>query len=245
MNAMIDMHCHMLPGIDDGSANDTETLELAQGFLEHGFSQVVVTPHIRPGMFNNTESSIRERFAYTQELLNQNKLDLPLFVGTEYYYDDRFLAMVHDEASDLLTFNDAGHYLLVEFDTNVRPLQLRDAVYKLKLRGITPIMAHPERYSFVRDDLEYIESLIDGGMLLQGTLGPLTGLWGGRPRALLKTLLERGMIHLVSTDIHRSRQIGRLFHDGVEGLTKLLGESRTTTLMQENPARILQGDEIL
>ncbi len=240
---MVDLHTHLLPGIDDGSENMEISREMGRAYLKHGVDRVAVTPHIRQDMFPNTEERIREVFAETVQDFRTEGIDLDLRLGAEYYYDESFLSKM-DDPKRLMTFDDRGRYLLVEFNPMVRPPGLRDVVFQLRMAGVRPVMAHPERYSFVLENLDWAEDLAAAGMLFQGTLGPLAGFWGKGSRKNLKRLLNAGLIHLISSDLHHPKMAGKFFGEGVRRLREWVGEARTEELLVHAPGRILQGEPL-
>lgn len=234
---MIDCHSHLLPAIDDGASTLEESLRMAEAYTRHGFRAVCVTPHIRAGMFDNSEEEIRAAVGHFREELKQAKIDLTIFPGAEYYYDDHLIEKIQTP-SKLLTLADRHRHLLIEFNPLVKPLSLRQIVFQLKVNGITPIMAHPERYGFLDGQSEWLEGLIEGGLLLQGTLSPLSGLWGGGTRKRLKDLLDQDSIHLISSDLHKFNQVDGLLEKAVEKLREWTGSGRAANLLTEIPSEI-------
>jgi len=240
---MIDLHCHLLPGIDDGCADMQTTLEMAREYLKHDVSRLVVTPHVRSGMFDNNEGDIRELVVETRQKLNEQNINLDIRPGAEYYWDENFLRKCMDH-QNLLTLGDYGKHVLVEFNYLTKPLNLREVVFDLKVKGITLVMAHPERYKFVGEDLDFVEDLINAGMLLQGTLGPLAGIWGSRSKSLLKKLLKKDLIHLISSDSHSPKNVSKYINGTKDKLIDWIGEAETKRLLVTNPEKIFMGQSV-
>lgn len=239
---MIDLHNHILPGIDDGASDLEQTRNMAREFVRAGVRELAATPHIWPGRFDNHEDRIRELCAQIQADLHARDIPLTLRPGAEYYWHDSLLEKLQ-KPETLLTLADRGRHLLVEFDNRTRPLGLRETLFEMKLKGLTPVMAHPERYAWVAEDLDFVEELVSGGMLLQGTLARMLGFFGSGPRKNLKTLLERDLIQLVSSDAHVHSQIPQCYSTGVARLTDWVGEARAHRLLSEAPARIFAGEQ--
>ncbi len=236
---MVDLHSHILPGIDDGAADLDATLRMAQAYVAHGFKAVAATPHIRGDMFGNDETRSRAAFESALEALRANDIPLQLQLSAEYFYDEMFLARLADPTR-LLTFGDERRYVLIEFVSANKPMRLRENIFELKVQGITPIMAHPERYHFA-EDLDYMELLHDAGMLMQGTLSPLSGMWGSSRRRNLKKLLDHGLIDLISSDLHKPQQATKLLKEAVNKLHEWQGEREAERLLTSNPQAIFDG----
>ncbi len=237
---MIDLHTHLLPGIDDGSKSLEETRAIIAGYIELGFTAAVVTPHIRSGMFDNDEDHIRRLTEEIQEDIEQQGVAFKILPGVEYYFDDRAMQRLLDP-SQLLSFGDQGKYILLEFNSLSKPVHLRQLVFDLKVAGITPIMAHPERYAFVAEDLDFVEELVDAGMLMQGTLTCLSGMWGNKSRNTLKKLLDRDLLQLISTDNHNAKQIQKYTTPAINRLRDWIGDARIEQLMTVNPQIVFEG----
>ncbi|RJO75382.1 MAG: hypothetical protein C4523_00205 [Myxococcales bacterium] len=241
---MIDTHAHLLCNLDDGPAEMGETLEIARLYAAHGWSGVAATPHIRPGMFDLTPAAIRRRVEETRAALQAAGVRLELWPGAEYYYDDA-LESAAERPEELLTLADGGKHLLIEFSTYARPLRLKELVFRLQVRGVTPIMAHPERYGWATDDLESMEELVEAGLRLQGTLSCLGGFWSFGARRALRKMLDAGLIHLVATDGHDAKHIGKLLDEAALQLRHIVGQERAELLLSENPRRVVEGRSLI
>lgn len=240
---MIDLHCHILPGIDDGCKDMATTIEMAKAYIDNGVNKLVATSHIRSGMFDNTEKIIKDKVSSTRKELDNNQIDLDLKAGAEYFWDDSFLEKCKNH-EQLLTLGDAKKHVLVEFNYLTRPVNLREMVFELKIHGITLIMAHPERYRFVKEDLNWVHDLVNAGMLLQGTLGPLSGIWGNESKSLLKKLLKLDLIHLISSDSHRPKDVHKYIGKTYEKLVDLVGSAQADYLLTKNPEKIFNGESV-
>jgi len=240
---MIDLHNHILPGIDDGCKTLEESLALARAYVDYGFTAISTTSHIRPGLFDNNEDDIRGAVLQFRQSLEEQRIPLDVHAGAEYFFSDSFVAKV-ETPSQLLTLGDTGRYVLVEFSSIGRPSSLRDLVFRLQVHGVTPIIAHPERYSFVAEDLSFVEELVEAGILLQGTLSCLEGFWPSNARKTFKRLLDAGLLHLVSSDIHSAANAKALLSEGVKRLKTMLGTSKAEDLLEHNPKKILEGRDL-
>jgi len=196
-----DMHSHLIPGIDDGSDSIAESREMIHGLRALGFSKFVTTPHIMPGVFDNSPDTIRKGMT----LLTNADPQLPVSAAAEYYVDEAFVKKVQ-EGMELLSFGE--RYLLIEMHMHVREKQLESAIFELRLRGFRPVLAHVERYPYLfNDQLTEFEKLRDADVLLQVNLRSFIGQYGELQKKIARRLADADMIHFLGTDIHRSTQL--------------------------------------
>ncbi len=199
----IDIHSHLLPGIDDGAKDNDDTLSLISNLRGFGFSQFITTPHILTGVWNNTRSGIKDTERATLSMLQQNGTDMPFKAAAEYLMDDVFLKLINDEP--LLTLKD--NYVLVEMSYLNPPLQLYDIIYELQLKDYKPVLAHPERYLFYHGKMEDYKKLKKAGCLFQINLLSVTGYYGKGVLMAAKELLDAGMIDFAGSDVHHQRHV--------------------------------------
>lgn len=197
----VDIHSHLLPGIDDGSKNDDNTIELVTSLKNYGFSQFITTPHVLSGVWNNTRDGITKKETTTKQLLADNNINNPFKAAAEYLMDDVFLKLIKNEP--LLTIKD--NYVLVEMSYLNAPIQLYDILYELQLAGYKPILAHPERYLFYHFKFEEYEKLKRVGCLFQLNLLSVTGYYGKPVFEICKKLLDNNMIDFTGSDTHHER----------------------------------------
>ena len=221
----IDIHSHLLPGIDDGSKDDDNTIGLVTSLKNYGFSQFITTPHVLSGVWNNTRDGISAKEATTKNLLEDNNINNPFKAAAEYLMDDVFLKLIKNEP--LLTIKD--NYVLVEMSYLNAPIQLYDILYELQLAGYKPILAHPERYLFYHFKYEEYEKLKRVGCLFQVNLLSVTGYYGKPVLEISKKLLDNNMIDFTGSDVHHERHIEAfknpvLFKD-IEPLVKSLNKN--------------------
>jgi protein-tyrosine phosphatase len=206
-----DCHCHVIPGVDDGSRNIEESLDMLRLLAKAGAKTIVATPHIFPGRFPNEPEPLRRAFDELMRARDEASIEIALELGAEHYLDDTLLARV--EAERVIAFG-PERYVLFETTTGVHaPPQLMDVVFALLGRGYTPLMAHVERYHYLRDDegRELCEDLQAAGVRFQvnRTVGK-ANLPGRGPRGeFIAWLLERGWVDEVGSDLHRPTPDGR------------------------------------
>lgn len=199
----IDIHSHLLPGIDDGAKTIGETAKLATAFKEIGISQFITTPHISHYIWNNTSQTIIENSIETKLALESNNIKMPFLAAAEYFMDDWFEN--HFKTEKLLTLKD--NYVLVEMSYMNAPVQLYKILFDLQVAGYIPVLAHPERYLFYHKNLNEYEKLKKAGCLFQLNLLALVGYYGERINAIANHLLKKRMYDFTGTDVHHSKHI--------------------------------------
>jgi protein-tyrosine phosphatase len=241
---MIDLHNHLLPGIDDGAKKLEESLEFLRIAGRDGVTTVTATPHMKPGVYDNTRAAILERIAMVKEASRGDAAveKVELLPGAEVY----FTADVVDRArsGELMTVADRGKYLLLELPYQQLPMKVDETIFQLRLIGITPIMAHPERVAYYLEDFERVAASVRLGALTQVTGNSITGRFGSKARDFAVRMLERGLIHIVASDSHDARHRPPTLSDARDALTKLAGEETARLLVEGNPRAILEGQTI-
>jgi protein-tyrosine phosphatase len=197
--SVIDLHSHILPAVDDGPATLAESLEIARRAAADGVSVIAATPHVRDD-YPTRPATMERLVAELQAAIRQEGIAIEVRPGAEIAID--WLGRLSDD--DLLRFGLGGsaHYLLVEFPYAGWPLSLHDWVFRLVTRGITPVIAHPERNADVQANPEELRPLVDAGALVQVTAASLDGRVGRPSRAAAGELIERGLVHLLASDAH-------------------------------------------
>ena len=237
---MIDLHNHLLPGIDDGARKIDETLEFLRLARRDGVRTVVATPHMKPGVYDNTRETILERVALVREAQRGDEAEgVTLLPGAEVYYTADLTARVGN--GQLMTRGDGGRYLLLELPYQQVPIGVEETIFQLKLRQITPLMAHPERVAYYLTDIERVASSIRLGALMQVTGSSITGRFGDRAREFALRMLERNMIHVLASDSHDVRHRPPTLSGAVKAATVVVGEAAARRLVDDNPAAIIAG----
>jgi len=240
---MIDLHNHLLPGIDDGAKKLEETLEFLRIARRDGVRAVTATPHMKPGVYDNSRQAILERVALVREAQRGDEAEaVELLPGAEVY----FMADVVERArrGELMTVADRGRYLLLELPYQQVPMRVDETVFQIRLLGLTPIMAHPERVAYYLEDLERVAASVRLGALTQVTGASLTGLFGSKARDFALLMLERGLIHIVSTDSHDLRYRPPILSAARETVRRRAGEEAARRMFEEIPRAILEGREV-
>jgi protein-tyrosine phosphatase len=233
---MIDIHCHLLPGIDDGPPTVEGAMALAKALVDDGITQVVVTPHVYPGRFENWRSSIADEHARFSGLLRQAGLPLQLLRGGEVRLTPEVLDLL---ARDELPFlGQVGGYrtLLLEMPDGQVPLGALNFVRHLLKARVRPVIVHPERNRGVMEKLERLQPLVDEGCYVQVTAGSLVGQFGARAQAVAAELLERCWVHAVASDAHNTTSRRPRMRDAAAWITQHHGAAVARELTVLGPA---------
>ena len=201
-----DMHSHLLPGIDDGAPDINTSLNLIKGLVNLGYTRLITTPHIMNDMYPNTPERIKSKLEEVKQSVAQAGIEVEIEAAAEYYIDEFFEEYIRSE--ELLCVQ--GKKLLVEQSMMQEYPRFKDVIYELRLRGYTPIIAHPERYVYYYDKRHEFQWLRDAGCLLQVNILSLQGYYGKLERKLAENLFKEQMVDLLGTDCHHERHLARL-----------------------------------
>ena len=196
---MVDMHSHVLPGIDDGAKTPAESIVLINKMMALGITKIIATPHIMADYYKNTAETINASLDLLKAELEKEKIDIVVEAAAEHYFDETFETRVDDRK--LMTMGD--NYVLFEFSFINKPLNAIPVIKKLRSLGYKPILAHPERYPYM--DLEQFRSLHEWGLDFQLNTISLTGYYGKDAKKLAESLVDNQLIDFISSDMHHLR----------------------------------------
>ena len=199
----IDIHSHLLPGIDDGARTFEDTLRLTKALQGFGVSHFITTPHIIQYVWDNTHDQILSNKETTVVELEKNKISIPFSAAAEYLMDDQFVQLF--QSHQLLTLKD--NYVLVEMSYINAPIQLYSILFDLQVAGYIPVLAHPERYLFYHKNFSEYEKLKRAGCLFQLNLLSVVGYYGAEITKIAEQLLAKGLYTYVGSDVHHDNHI--------------------------------------
>ncbi len=237
MSGFVDLHCHYVPGIDDGASSTADGVAMLRGLGELGFACVLATPHTRPGMFDNTRATIRDAFEQFKSSLPEGEALPKLELSSEHYFDD--IVFQRLLAGDGLPYP-GGHAVLLEFYQVDFPPMVQHRLGDLRGRGLLPVIAHPERYQCLWRSADILERLVDSGSAALLDVAALVGKYGRQPQKCAEELLERGLYHAACSDAHRPSDIEHVAR-GIERLRELYGDDEVTFMLREGPESLLAG----
>jgi protein-tyrosine phosphatase len=237
---MIDLHCHILPGVDDGARSLEESLSMAKQAVEDGIHSIVATPHTLNGIYLNRVREVTSKVAALQKTLSENHIELRLYAGADVHLCPRLLERI--ESGDACTIGNGRKYLLLEFPSQAIPKAVRDEIFCLKLNGITPIITHSERNAVIQHNLDVLYELVSMGVLSQVTAMSLTGDFGMFVRHSAEMLLKHRLVHIIASDAHSPDNRPPVLSNAVELAAEILGNyEEAERMVNEVPSAILAG----
>lgn len=238
---MIDMHSHVLPGIDDGSYSIEESINMIKEAYEEGFSDIVSTSHYIEESYNANKKDREDLINLLIDRLKEENINVNIYNGAEAYVATNMPELIQEEK--LPTINNSK-YLLMELPMNSEILYLENIINDLQANGIIPIIAHPERYSYVQKNPKMLYELIEQGVLFQANYASIIGKYGRDAEKTIKKLLKMDIIHFLGSDAHRSRSIYTEMGVITKKLIKVIGKDKFTLLSEENPKKVLENENI-
>src|SRR5690554_3190533 len=200
----VDMHSHLVPGIDDGSKSLEESVRLIRRLEGYGLKKLIITPHVMTEFYKNTPETIQSGLETLKAELLKENIAIELDVAAEYYLDEIFLEKVTD-GQPLMTFG--NNHVLVETGFMSKPSMLLESFFQLEMAGYQPVFAHPERYLYLHHDAELLEAMIDRNISFQLNLLSITGYYSKPVKKFAEKLIDEGLVKLVGTDCHNEKYL--------------------------------------
>lgn len=238
---MIDFHSHILPNIDDGSRSIEETFNLIKEAEKAGFEAIISTSHY---MENYYETDVPEREVWVKAIMENLKaknISTNLYLGNEIYFTNNIIELLEKRKAS--TINDTS-YVLFELPMNIEPMNLYDVIYDMLQYKLVPILAHPERYSFVQKEPELVYDLIEKGVLMQANYGSIIGQYGEKAQMIVQRFFENNMIHFLGSDVHRQNTIYPKIPQILDEIAAIIGGEKLEELTTTNPKLVLQNKKI-
>jgi protein-tyrosine phosphatase len=237
---MIDLHCHILPGIDDGASDLAVSIAMAKAFVADGVTVVACTPHILPGLYTNSGPQIRQATIELQARLDAEGIPLRLVTGADNHVLPNFVAELR--SGHLLSLADS-RYVLVEPPHHVAPPRLEEMFFNLLVAGYVPILTHPERLSWISSHYDAVQRLVRGGVWIQLTAGSLAGAFGQKARYWSERMLDEGSVHILATDAHDVGRRPPILSQGRDLASRRIGSEEAENLVQTRPQGVLSNLE--
>lgn len=233
---MIDLHSHLLPGIDDGAPDLETSLEMARLAVADGIRVMACTPHIMPGYYDNTGPQIRSAVKELQAHLDASDIPLTLVHGADVHLVPDLAGGL--KAGRLLTLANS-RYFLFEPPHNTAPPRLPEAVFDVMAAGYHPIITHPERLRWIEDHYDTMRLLVDRGAWMQLTAGSVTGRFGKRVQYWAERMLDEGLVHILATDAHNVRNRSPKLSHAVECVSQRLDPKAAHDMVMTRPRMVL------
>ena len=240
---MIDFHNHILPNADDGAKTMDESIQMLRHAQNQGITDIVNTVHFQHSKMEGKRtdfdyiSSIRDRLL--EEMYKEN-IDINIHLGAEVFFNFNLLDIIDNK---LTTFCN-GKYMLVEFQTHFFPPNFEQHLYELKMSGITPIIAHPERYKQIQDDIQIIEKLIDSGCLIQIDAGSILSHFGEKCLSTSLLMLNKRMVHIIGSDAHGMGKRNFCLKDAINKIEPNI-DTNILKIILNNPNKVIAGEDII
>ncbi len=239
---MIDLHNHIIPGLDDGSKTLEMSLKMLRCAADQGITDVVNTVHFQTARLDGITFEyklVKSKIEELQNELDKEEIPIKLHMGAEVFYLPNLMEL---KDNPLLTF-DHGKYMLVEFPVDQVPNGCQDMFFKLKLAGVTPIIAHPERIKPIQKDLSIVRKFIRGGCVIQVDAGSLTGSLGSSSEKAALEIVRQGCCHIIGSDAHDEHHRNFLLAEALAIAKEIIGEI-AVEMVTVNPQKIITGDPI-
>jgi protein-tyrosine phosphatase len=240
--SFVDIHCHMLPDIDDGAKTWEESLAMARMAAADGIEAVVVTPHQLGAYAHNGGSEIRRRTARLQKVLDDQGVELHVRPGADVRIEGGMIEALR--AGDVLTLGDHGRHVLLELPHELY-FPLEEVLHQLDVAGMCGILSHPERNQGLLKQSRIVPSLVDRGCLMQVTAGSLLGTFGPASKCMAEWMVQQGLAHFLASDAHSSRARRPLMRRAFERAAELAGYEWAHQICCDNPAAVFQGRDIV
>ncbi len=234
---LIDLHCHILPGIDDGAPDLETSLQMARIAVDDGITVTACTPHMMPGYYENTSEGVRAAVVALQAELDTAGIPLRLVTGADVHLVPGLASGLRDGSK--LTLADT-RYFLFEPPHNTAPPRMAEAVFDCMAAGFHPLITHPERLRWIEDHYGLMVQLAQAGAWMQITAGSVTGRFGKRTQYWAERMLDEGIVHILATDAHNLRSRSPVLSEAVHAVSKRLGEQAAQDMVLTRPLAVLE-----
>lgn len=238
---MIDFHSHIIPGIDDGSRNIEETLNMIKEASKAGFKGIVLTSHYIEDFYETKEEDRRALMKALYRVIEKNNIDMDLYLGNEIYFSGNIVNLIREKKAS--TINNS-RYVLFEFPLNAEPINVEDVIYSLLEHKFVPVLAHPERYPFIQKNPSMINELIDKGVYMQSNYGSILGKYGEKAQIIVTKMLECNLVHFLGSDAHRPNSIYTQMGIAMKKINEIVGQEIFEEISRVNPLKAILNEKI-
>lgn len=238
---MIDIHCHILPGIDDGAANLEDSLKMAKQAVSDGITKIIATPHHKNGKYENVKHDILSQVAELNRVFASENIQLTILPGQEVRIFGELLQQYKED--QILTLNNTGKYIFIEFPSNHVPRYTEKILYDIQLNGIKPVIVHPERNQEIIENPNLLYQFVKKGAFTQVTASSITGRFGKKIKKFSLDLIEANLTHFVASDAHNTTGRGFKMSEAYHVIEKEFGIDYVY-LFRENAEDLVTGKAI-
>lgn len=240
---MIDIHSHLVFDVDDGSSSIEESVNIIKQAIQNDVEAIVATPHyLEPNYVCPRDENYKRINEIKLKLAEDGINNFEIYLGNEVYITTEILNLLKENKISKL--NDSK-YLLIEFPFQEEPLFIDEVIFKLLSVGITPIVAHPERYAYVKKGYNFLGDLLDKGCLLQVNACSILGYYGSKARKLVKTLLKYDLVSFIASDNHKENNIYPKLGESFKKIEKIIGKEKLNELINVNPRKVIENQDII
>lgn len=240
--SFVDIHCHLIPAIDDGAQSWEESLAMAEIAVSDGIGTIIATPHQNGSYAHNRGDAIRQQVVELQQQLDRHDIPLEVLPGADVRIDDGMIQAL--QTGDVLTLADLGKHVLLELPHELY-FPIERVLDDLNNVGMVGILSHPERNQGILKQPAIVESLFKYGCLMQITAGSLMGTFGKTCQEMSEWMLKRGLVHFIATDAHGPKSRRPLISRAYEYTSELAGEATANLLCCDNPAAVAAGEDVV
>lgn len=237
---MIDIHNHILPGVDDGSKNMAETMEMLSLAIDEGIKGIVATPHYEAGLDEGQHEKCMRAYQRVADYIEEKNIPFSLYMGNEIYYSE---SVIEELQKGLINTMNGTRYVLVEFPIYADYMYIERSLHNLQYAGYWPIIAHVERYESLRS-VERIQSLVDMNVYIQINQNSVINKKRWQVRRFCLQLMRKKLVHFLATDAHGSKHRKPEVEKCFEYLDKKIGESYRRLISEDNPKKVIEGEKI-
>lgn len=238
---MIDFHSHILPGVDDGSASIEDTMQLIKEAGKAGFTKIISTSHYVEEQYEYDEATRKQFIEILNSGIKTLGEEIELYLGSEIYASYDMVELLKEAKASSIN---NSRYVLFELPMQNELPNLKNVIYKLFANNYIPIIAHPERYSYVKEDPNWLIEFIELGVLFQANYGSIIGIYGKQAQKTVKQLLKNNMIHFLGSDVHRPGTIYTKMPEIMQEIEKIIDSEQIKKLTEINPSLVLENKVI-
>ncbi len=208
MGPKVDIHSHLIPGVDDGAKSIEDSINILYELEKLGYEKIITTPHIYTHVFPNKENELADNLAQLRTRITEEGLKIRVDLAAEYFIDDTFQKRLVQK-EEILSFGQ-GRFVLIETGFDILPFNWDDVIFELKSSGYTPVLAHPERYSYIMENRDILEKWKEIGIKFQVTSLSLAGMYGRESKRLAVYMVKNNFCNFIGSDLHNYRQLSYL-----------------------------------
>src|SRR5690625_282514 len=238
---MIDIHCHILPNVDDGASHLEDSIAMAKTAVQEGIHTIVATPHHKNGRYNNPKNSVLADLEKLKQRIEQEEIPLTILPGQEIHIHGEMIEGY--EEGELLTLNETSRYIFVELPTNHIPRFTKQLLFDIQMQDLVPIIVHPERNNVIREHPSQLYEFVRNGALTQITAGSLVGKFATKIKRFTNQIIEHNLTHFIASDAHNIKTRGFFMSEANQTIKQTYGEQTLYTLM-ENAQLAINNDMI-